>query len=78
MNGTVLYCGPALPKKGLFAHALFTDGLPPHVESLARQCPEIMRLMAPAARAAEVMRRAKRPGTEEHRLYQAIRKHTWE
>ena len=68
MNGTVMYCGPTLPTQGLSAHALFTDGFPPHVERLAEQCPEIMRLMVPVANLSDVRRRLMLHGTEEHRL----------
>ena len=78
MNGTVIYCGPALPLKGLDANALFSNGLPPHVKSLTQQCPEILRLMVPVAKLSEVKRRLKVHGTEEHRLYQAIKKQKWE
>lgn len=78
MNEQVIYCGPAIPRGGLGAFAVFIGELPENVKKLIGQCPEISKLIVPIERLAAVRAAVAVKGTEEHRLFEAVKKHKWE
>lgn len=69
---SVIYCGPTLPKAQLVSLSIFRGGLPKYVQDLIAKTPEIGRLIVPVDKLAPTQQRTRTPGTEEHRLYQAI------
>lgn len=69
--GSVVYCGPTLPKAQLTAMSVYRGGLPRHVQALVEQTPEIGKLIVPVADLSVMRERTRTPGTEEHRLYNA-------
>lgn len=70
---TVVYVGPNLHKGKLTAFSIFKGGLPPHVKALADAYPEINRMLVPTSDFAAVRKAAEAQGTEEHRVYQALK-----
>ena len=74
----LIYCGPAVPRGGLNAFAVFIGRLPENVQKLIDQCPEIGALIVPIEDLGSVRRRCEVAGTEEHRLYKAVLGHAWE
>lgn len=78
MNEQVIYCGPAIPRGGLGAFAVFIGPLPENVKKLIVQCHEIGRLIVPIDQLAVTRAALGKKGTEEHRLYEAVKKHKWE
>ena len=78
MNEQTVYCGPALPRGGLGAVAVFIGPLPESAKKLIAACPEIGRLIVPVEQLALTRAAAAKKGTEENRLYEAVKKHRWE
>ena len=78
MNEQVIYCGPAIPRGGLGAFAVFIGGVPDFVRKLIDQCPEIGGLIVPVGQLAVTRAAVSKKGTEEHRLFEAVKKHKWE
>ena len=78
MNEQTVYCGPALPRGGLGAFAVFIGPLPESVKKLIAQCPEIGSLIVPVEQLALTRAAVAKKGTEEHRLFEAVKKHKWE
>lgn len=78
MAEQMIYCGPAVPRGGLSAFAVFAGALPANVRKLAGECPELGRLIVPVGDLAETRRRVGEPGTEERRLHEAVKNHKWE
>jgi len=50
--GPQVYIGPSLPDGSLMQHTVFKNGLPPHVEQLKLNTPEIQRLIVPVTELA--------------------------
>jgi len=47
--GPQIYIGPTLPGGVLSANTIFKNGLPPHVEQLQQERPEIKNLIVPVS-----------------------------
>lgn len=71
-NAPVVYCGPTLPKAQLTTMSVYRGGLPRHVLALIERTPEIGKLIAPVDKLPEMRKLTRTPGTEEHRLYNAV------
>ena len=67
----VIYCGPTLPKK-LISMTIYRGGLPANIEALAKEIPEIRKMIVPVTRLNEMRTKIDTPGTEENRLYQVL------
>ena len=65
-----VYIGPTIHRRTLIEGSVFRGGLNAHVAGLIAKIPELGRLIVPLSEVAAVRRRAKEPGTEEHRLCQ--------
>jgi hypothetical protein len=52
--------------------SVYRGGLPANVTALAKEIPEINKLIVPVSKLGETRKKTDTPGTEENRLYQTI------
>ena len=69
--GPQVYIGPSLPDGSLMQHTVFKNGLPPHVEQLKLNTPEIGRLIVPVTELAAARQDLARHGSRV-RAYRAV------
>lgn len=69
--GPQVYIGPSLPDGSLMQHTVFKNGLPPHVEQLKLNTPEIGRLIVPVTELAAARQDLVRHGSRA-RAYRTV------
>lgn len=73
--GPQVYIGPSLPDGSLMRHTVFKNGLPPHVEQLKLQTPEVGRLIVPVTELSAARQRLARHGAEAKAFRTVVRKY---
>ena len=74
--GPQVYIGPSLPDGSLTQHTVFKNGLPPHVEQLKIQTPEVGHLIVPVADLSAARQRLSRHGKEARAYREVARKYS--
>lgn len=69
----LMYVGPNIPGGRLMSGQVFRGGYPPHCRDLLEKVPEIRKLFVSVDRLMEVQRKLKEPGSNEARLYAAVK-----
>lgn len=73
--GPQVYIGPSLPDGSLMQHTVFKNGLPPHVEQLKLQTPEVGHLIVPVTQLSAARQRLVRHGVEAKAYRTVVRKY---
>ena len=68
----LIYCGPNVPKRGVFCYQVFIGGLPFNVRELIAEIPEAEKLIVPVNELEQTRRRISVKGTVEHLYYERI------
>lgn len=74
--GPQVYIGPSLPDGSLTQHTVFKGGLPPHVEQLKLQVPEVGHLIVPVTQLSAARQRLTRHGKEARAYREVARKYS--
>ena len=69
-----VYVGPNVLSLALRRFQVFRGGLPPYVERAIVKIPEIRSLIVPVEKLDETRAKTERPGTNEFRLFEAVKK----
>ena len=74
-EGTRIYIGPDMLKKGLRHNMGFRGGLPPEIKAICRNCPSVFKLMISPADLGESKKAVLIKGTQLDQAYQAAHKY---
>ena len=69
-----VYVGPNVLPLALRRFQVFRGGLPPYVERAIEKIPEVRSLIVPVDKLDEARAKTEKAGTNEFRLYQAVKK----
>ena len=69
-----VYVGPNVLPLALRRFQVFRGGLPPYVERAIEKIPEVRLLIVPVEKLDEARMKTERAGTNEFRLYEAVKK----
>ncbi len=69
-----VYVGPNVLSLALRRFQVFRGGLPPYVERAIEKIPEISSLIVPVNKLDEARAKTEKAGTNEFRLYEAVKK----
>ncbi len=69
-----VYVGPNVQPLALRRFQVFRGGLPPYVERAIEKIPEVRSLIFPVEKLDEARAKTERAGTNEFRLYEAVKK----
>ena len=72
MERLQVYAGPTMHRRVMIAGSVYKNGLPEHVKDLIRKVPDVGRIIVPAKDFPSVRMEAGTPGTEYHRIYNAL------
>lgn|GEM_PF-1655068 len=67
-----VYAGPTMHRRVMIAGSVYKNGLPPHVKDLVRKVPDVGRIIVPVKDFPAVRKETETPGTEYHRIYNAL------
>lgn len=72
-NIHVMYCGPNIPSKGIFAYQVYIGGLPYNVREMTEKIPEIKKLICPVRDADAMRAKIARKGSAESIYYERVK-----
>ena len=67
-----VYAGPTMHRRVMIAGSVYKNGLPEHVKDLIRKVPDVGRIIVPVKDFPAVRKETETPGTEYHRIYNAL------
>lgn len=67
-----VYAGPTMHRRVMIAGSVYKNGLPEHVKDLIRKVPDVGRIIVPVKDFPTVRKETETPGTEYHRIYNAL------
>ncbi len=70
----LIYVGPNLYSMALKRFQVFRRGLPPYVKRAVEKFPDIQTFLVPVRELEDIKRKISRPGTNESRLFDELKK----
>ena len=67
-----IYACPTMHRRVMIAGSVYKNGLPEHVKDLIRKVPDVGRIIVPVKDFPAVRKETETPGTEYHRIYNAL------